>query len=87
MEDWKEFVKRRHICSVPGCRNKESYKIARTSGGSTVLFLCPDCAAQAFAGMLGIDVLSCENIQDVYSVVKSRAGKSGSRAKTTKTKT
>jgi len=82
MEELKEFVKRRHVCSVPGCRNKESYKIARTSGGSTVLFLCPECAAQAVAGMLGVDVLSCESIQDVYNALCKKSP----RAKTTRKK-
>ncbi|MCI8331331.1 MAG: hypothetical protein HFE78_00680 [Clostridiales bacterium] len=86
MEAFKEFVKRRHICSVPGCRNKESYKIARTNGGSTVLFLCPDCASQAFAAMAGVDVLSCENVQDVCGAILAHAGKTNTRVKTTRKK-
>ena len=76
MEPFKEFMKRRHICSVPGCRNKDCYKIARTSGGNAVLFLCPDCAGQAFAGMLGADLTDCRGQdQRVAAITRVYAGR------------
>lgn len=42
------FTKRRHICSTPGCREKDTYRIARTNGASGVLFLCEKCINDAY---------------------------------------
>lgn len=43
------FIKRRHKCSTPGCREKDTYRIARTSGAPGVLFLCEKCINDAYA--------------------------------------
>lgn len=49
MTDFKIFLKRRHICSTPGCRNKDTFRIAKTDGANKVLFLCEDCIKGACA--------------------------------------
>ncbi len=42
------FTKRRHVCSTPGCREHDTYRIARTAGGNNVLFLCEKCIKEAY---------------------------------------
>lgn len=50
MEHFKIFAPSRHECSVPGCRGKQSYRMARTAGAYHSLYLCRDCIALAYAG-------------------------------------
>lgn len=69
MEKFKEFMHRRHVCSTPGCRNRDTVRFAKTEGARTALFLCKDCVGGAFAAALGVDTEGCRNITDVAVAV------------------
>ena len=74
MELFKEFKLRSHVCSVPGCRNRQTFKLSRSAGAASVLFLCRGCIAQAFAQALSVDTAGCRNIEDVASAVALSCG-------------
>lgn len=62
-------MERKHICSTPGCRNRDTVRFAHSEGSRTALFLCRDCIAGAFAAALGVDTAGCRNIDDVAVAV------------------
>lgn len=69
MTRFKEFIQRKHICSTPGCRNRDTVRFAKSEGANRVLFLCRDCIGEAFASALGIDTVGCRDINDVACAV------------------
>ena len=76
MIPFKEFVRRTHKCSVPGCHGRDSVRIARTGGAQRALFLCRDCVAQVFAQSLAVDTADCGSIEEVARAV-GKAGRKG----------
>lgn len=77
MEKFREFMQRKHICSTPGCRNRDTLRFARTEGAHTALFLCRDCVAGAFAAAIGVDTAGCRDINDVAVAVALHVADSG----------
>lgn len=69
MEKFKEFMYRKHTCSIPGCRNRDVVRIARTTGALGALFVCRDCAAQVFAQLAGVDTEGFRDLTDVAYAV------------------
>jgi len=69
MTRFKEFIQRKHVCSTPGCRNRDTVRFAKTEGARSALFLCRDCIGEAFAVTLGVDTTGCRNINDVAIAV------------------
>lgn len=69
MVKFKEFMERKHVCSTPGCRNRDTVRFAKTEGANRVLFLCRDCIGEAFASALGVDTQGCRDINDVACAV------------------
>ena len=41
-------LKHRHICSVRGCGNKDTVKVARSSDVAGGLFLCKNCVEELY---------------------------------------
>ena len=69
MENFKEFMARRHICSTPGCRNRETVRFSKSEGARTALFLCRDCIGEAFAAALQVSTEGCRSLEDVAVAV------------------
>lgn len=43
MSNFRIFAPRTHVCSVPGCRGRDTFIISRSEGALHSLYLCRDC--------------------------------------------